>query len=107
MAHSHDLGSHTHTGPSHTHSTPAHTHTGTTDIFDNTGSDTQLGNGTAGIRKDHKHTFTTASGGASTTGSSGTGNTGAAVGNTGTYSSDTGSTSNEPQHVTVLFCKKD
>jgi len=105
MSHDHTLGSHTHSTPSHTH-TMDHTHSGTTGSYNYAGGGLQLGTGGAGIRDDHTHAFTTGSASVSTTSAS-SGTTGAAVGNTSTYSSDTGSASNEPQHVTVLFCKKD
>ena len=90
------MPAHTHTGPSHTHSTPNHTHTATCGSAGAhahsvarkkvaaTGtakyaaqSGTTMNTGSAGA---HTHTITIASGGGSTTGAAGTGNTGSAGG---------------------------
>lgn len=90
------MPAHTHTGPSHTHSTPNHTHTagcssagahthtvsrkkvgatGTAKYAAQSGA--TMNTGSAGA---HTHTITIASGGGSTTGAAGTGNTGSAGG---------------------------
>lgn len=103
MEHSHGLGSHTHSLPSHTHSF-THTHSGATGSPNFVSS--AGGPGSQFATQDHTHSFTTSSQSTSTTGSW-SGTSGAASGNTSTHSGDTASASNEPQHVTVLFCKKD
>lgn len=88
MSHNHGLGSHTHNMD--------HTHSGTTGAP----NEALVFAGGAGyvVAPTHSHNVTTSSQSTSTTG--------AASGNTDTHSGSTGSESNEPQHVTVLFCKK-
>lgn len=104
MDHSHGLGSHTHSLPSHTH-TMSHTHSGTTGN-PNAGSTTMQTGSSTQLYATHTHDFTTSSQSTSTTGAW-SGTSGAATGNTATHTGNTASASNEPQHVTVLFCKKD
>lgn len=111
MAHTHDLGSHTH-GMSHNHDLGSHTHTFTTNSDGGSSRVDQGFSGGSASAYGHTHGGTTNA----ATGNTGTygGNTSAASGNTGSASDsttssasgNTGSTSNEPQRVTVLFCKK-
>ncbi|PIQ23518.1 hypothetical protein COW36_08960 [bacterium (Candidatus Blackallbacteria) CG17_big_fil_post_rev_8_21_14_2_50_48_46] len=93
--HSHSV-THDHSFPYHTHDM-SHTHSGTTGA-PNSASTTANSGFNIPIEQNHTHNFTTSSQSTSTTGG--------ASGTTGEYSGSTGSQSNEPEHVTVLFCKK-
>jgi hypothetical protein len=108
--HSHTLPSHTHT-MTHTHSVPAHTHS-ITNLGSISNSGVVYDSGSASIAwgtsgyKMHTHTGSTDNSSTLTTGGSSASTTGAWSGNTGAHSGSSSSSSNEPEHVTVLFCKK-
>lgn len=94
--HSHTMN-HNHGLPSHTHDM-THTHSGTTGTPSSGGGENVASGFNYQISPSHTHSFTTSSQSAT--------NTGGWSGTSDTHSGSTGSESNEPEHVTVLFCKK-
>lgn len=108
ITHNHALPAHEHT-MSHTHNVPGHTHTFTTsddainqsNVYDN--GSASVREGTTRYRK-HAHAGTTES--TSLTTDDSPVNTGSWSGNTDNHTGDSSVSSNEPEHVTVLFCKK-
>lgn len=104
ITHNHGLAEHTHSIPSHTHGIPSHTHniTNLSNTVASGGTGDYMGLSTPSNR--HRHSGVTDSWSGTSAAWSGT--SGEAAGNTDDYASASGVSSNEPEHVTVLFCKK-